>query len=75
VLGGWSIATWLTERLSNEVASHTRATNQKITDRFARLTHEQIERLCRWLDEQAPTPKSLDHLDRALAEANEILSG
>jgi hypothetical protein len=75
VLGGWSIATWLTERLSNEVASHTRATNQRITDRFARLTHEQIERLCRWLDQQAPTPKSLDHLDRALAEANEIVSG
>jgi hypothetical protein len=73
VLGGWSIATWLTERLSNEVASHTRATNQKITDRFARLTHEQIEKLCRWLDEQAPTGKALDQLERALGETREIL--
>jgi hypothetical protein len=73
VLGGWSVATWLTERLSNEVASHTRATNQKITDRFARLTHDQIEKLCRWLDEQAPTVKMLDQLERALGETREIL--
>jgi len=75
VLGGWSIATWLTEKLSNEVASHTRATNQKITDRFARLTHDQIDRLCRWLDEQAPASKTLDQLDRALEDAREILEG
>jgi hypothetical protein len=75
VLGGWSVATWLTERLSNEVASHTRATNQKITDRFAQLGHEQIEKLCRWLDEQAPKTKTLEQLERAMGEAREVIEG
>ncbi|HSU69605.1 MAG TPA: GTPase domain-containing protein [Tepidisphaeraceae bacterium] len=71
VLGGWSLATWLSERLSNEVAAHTRQTNQKITDRFARLAHDQIERLTRWLDEQAPDDKGLDQLERAIDAARE----
>lgn len=73
VIGGWSVATWLTERLSNEVASHTRQTNQKITDRFARLAHDQIERVCRWLNEQVPSSKSLDQLERVATEARETL--
>ena len=68
VLGGWSVATWLTERLSNEVAAHTRQTNQKITDRFARLAHDQIERLCRWLDDQAPSAKALDELENGIEQ-------
>src|SRR6185312_2218063 len=62
----------LTERLSNEVASHTRATNQKITDRFARLGHDQIEKLCRWLEEQAPSSKALDQLEKSLGEARDV---
>jgi hypothetical protein len=73
VIGGWSLATWLTERLSNEVAAHTRQTNQKITDRFARLAHDQIERVCRWLNDQAPSTKSLDQLEHLLNEAREAL--
>lgn len=74
VLGGWGVATWLSERLSNEVAAQTRRTNQTISDRFARLAHDQIDRMCRWLDEQAPTTKGLDQLERALNEAREQLS-
>ena len=73
VLGGWGLATWLSERLSNEVAAQTRRTNQKISDRFARLAHEQIERMCRWLDAQAPTNKGLERLERALDEARDQL--
>jgi hypothetical protein len=73
VIGGWSVATWLTERLSNEVAAHTRQTNQKITDRFARLGHDQIERVCRWLNDQAPSTKSLDQLERVAGEARNLL--
>ena len=34
VLGGYSIATWLTEKLSNEVSGRTRSANQRIADRF-----------------------------------------
>ena len=73
VIGGWSVATWLTERISNEVASRTRQTNQKISDRFARLAHDQIRRLCQWLDEQAPSTKKLDQLQRQLDEARLLL--
>jgi hypothetical protein len=69
VLGGYSIATWLSERVSNEVAAHTRSTNAQIADRFTRLAHEQLQRLCEWLDRQAPSQKALEHLDRA---ANEL---
>lgn len=75
VLGGWSLATWLTERLSNEVAAHTRQTNQKITDRFSRLAHDQIEQICRWLNEQVPAVKALDQIQRALDEARELVEG
>ena len=73
VIGGWSVATWLTERLSNEVAAHTRQTNQKITDRFARLAHDQIEKVCRWLNDQAPSTKSLDQLEHLATQAREAL--
>jgi hypothetical protein len=73
VLGGWSVATWLSERLSNEVSAHTRATNQKITDRFAHLAHEQIEKLCRWLDEQAPSTRSLDEIAKSMDTAQATL--
>jgi len=72
VLGGYSLATWLTERLSNEVAARTRATNARIAERFARLAHEQIERVISWLDRQAPPSKTLDQLERLSHEASEV---
>jgi len=71
VIGGWSVATWLTERLSNEVTSHTRATNARIADRFTRLAHEQIESVCAWLERQAPSSKSLDQLQAAVEAARD----
>jgi hypothetical protein len=74
VLGGWSLATWMTERLSNEVAAHTRQTNQKITDRFTRLVHDQIERTCRWLTTQAPDTKSLTDLERLMEDGRTLIS-
>ena len=74
VLGGYGLATWLTERLSNEVASRTRATNARIAERFARLAHDQIERMCAWLDKQAPPPRVLDQLERTGHDAAELVS-
>lgn len=68
VLGGYTLATWLSERLSNEVAGHTRATNARITDRFSRLAHEQIARTCAWLDRQAAAPRKLEELERAATD-------
>lgn len=65
VLGGWSLATWLTEKLSNEVAMRTRATNRKIAERFAELAHKQIDQICDWLNNQAPSPRDLETLEKA----------
>ena len=68
VLGGWSLATWLTEKLSNEVAMRTRATNRRIAERFSDLAHQQIGQICDWLDAQAPTERELHELERAAEE-------
>ena len=63
ILGGYTLATWLGERLSNEVAARTRRTNKRISDRFGDLADEQIERALSWLDARAPTDAALDELD------------
>ncbi len=68
VFGGYTLATWLTERVSNEVTGRTRATNRAIGDRFAQLAHEQIAAACAWLDRQAPTAAALDRLDALAAD-------
>ncbi len=68
VLGGYSIATWLTEKLSNEVSGRTRSANQRIADRFTRLAHEQIQRTCRWLDDRAPSFKTIEQLEALAGE-------
>ncbi len=78
VLGGYTLATWLTERLSNEVASRTRLANTRIAERFTRLAHEQIQRMCTWINHQAIATKSLDQLENAaseLAQAAQIAGG
>jgi hypothetical protein len=68
VLGGWSLATWLTEKLSNEVATRTRATNRRIGERFSELAHTQINRISDWLNAQAPTTWELQNLEKAAEE-------
>jgi hypothetical protein len=62
ILGGWSLATWLGEKLSNEVAGRARQANSSITARFTELAHRQIEQTCAWLDRQAPSAKELHRL-------------
>jgi hypothetical protein len=66
VLGGYSVATWLSERISNEVTSRTRATNRRIAERFEQLAHEQIRKVCDWLASQAPSERELVQLERLL---------
>jgi len=75
VLGGYTIATWLTERLSNEVANRTRATNVRIADRFTRLAHEQIQQAIAWVQQQAVAAKALGQLERAAEELSEAAGG
>jgi len=73
VLGGYSLATWLTERLSNEVAARTRLTNQRISNEFAKLAHEQIEKMCEWLQSHAPATRTLDQLEEKADRISESL--
>jgi hypothetical protein len=68
VLGGYGLATWLSERLSNEVTSRTRATNTRIAQRFTSVAHVQIDRIAEWIDRQALSHKTLDQLERAAEE-------
>ncbi len=71
VFGGYSLATWLGERVSNEVTGRTRAANRAIGDRFTQLAHEQIEAACLWLSRQAPPAAALDKLDELAGEVAE----
>jgi len=71
ILGSFSIATWIGEKLSNEVTARSRATNARIAQRFTRLAEQQVERICKWLDQQAPSSSQLMRIERhadALAE-------
>lgn len=67
ILGGYTVATWLSERVSNEVASRTKATNIAIGERFERLALDQLGRARVWLDARAPSQKLLDAAERANA--------
>jgi hypothetical protein len=68
VLGGYSLATWLTEKLSNEVSGRTRRTNRRIGERFESLAHEQIAQVQAWLNRQAASPAELAVLERLAGE-------
>jgi hypothetical protein len=71
IIGGYTLATWLTERISNEVASRTRQTNRRIAERFERLAHDQITRAIAWLDERAPSMKVVDRLQQQMEAIGE----
>jgi hypothetical protein len=73
ILGGYSLATWLTERISNEVASRARETNRAISRRFAELAQAQINRVVTWLDQRAPSAKTLTELQKLADRVSETL--
>jgi hypothetical protein len=73
IIGGFSVATWLTEKLSNEVTNRVRAANRRIGERFGELAHKQIEKICQWLSEQAPPTRVIDGLRKSAEELNEML--
>jgi hypothetical protein len=74
ILGGYSIATWLTERLSNEVAARTRRTNRTIAARFERLAHDQLRRSIAWAEAQAPRLAELDAIEKMADEMQETIN-
>jgi hypothetical protein len=71
VFGGYSLVTWLTEKVSNEVASRARMTNQRIEERFARLAHAQLQRTCQWIESRVPPTAVLDQLQKLADEMSE----
>jgi hypothetical protein len=73
ILGGWSLATWLSEKLSNQVAARAREANQTIAARFTELAHRQIEQTCQWLERQAPTPRDIQQVSHLADRISESL--
>ncbi|MBN1491589.1 MAG: GTPase domain-containing protein [Phycisphaerae bacterium] len=73
IIGGFSVATWLTEKLSNEVTARVRKTNQNIQRRFEHLGQEQVERARLWLDRQAPRSDELLKLEQAIGRIAECV--
>jgi hypothetical protein len=68
ILGGYSAATWLTERLSNEVTSRTRRANARIAERFERLAHDQIDRVVSWVNSQVPSSTTIAKISKLAEE-------
>ncbi|MBV8782220.1 MAG: 50S ribosome-binding GTPase [Phycisphaerae bacterium] len=64
VMGTYGLITWLTEKVSNEVAARARLTNRRIANRFEKLTHQQIVATSAWLQKQASARQSLDALEK-----------
>jgi GTPase Era involved in 16S rRNA processing len=73
ILGGYTLATWLTERLSNEVAARARQTNRVIAQRFAKLAHQQIVKSIQWIESQAPTAAELAQIETQADNLQESL--
>jgi hypothetical protein len=74
ILGGYSVAAWLTERLSNEVASRTRQANRNIAARFENLARDQIRRSIAWIESQAPRTAEIESIE-AKADELQALTG
>ena len=65
--------TWLTQRLSDEVAAQTRRTNTAIAERYEKLATQQIEKAVAWLSSLAPPPQTLRQIGDAISAVRESL--
>jgi hypothetical protein len=74
VIGSFTLATWLGEKLSNEVTGRTRQANAAIATRFAELARAQINQTCAFLDSLVPPPAQLAALHRRTDELSEELA-
>lgn len=66
ILGSYTLATWLAERLSNEVTARTRQANRNIADRFAALVRQQVDRVTQWLAQRTLPEADLRRLEELL---------
>ncbi len=73
ILGGFGLAAWLGDKLSDEAASRARQSNRAIARRFARLAQLQIKQASEWIEARAPdagTLKAIEALAEELAAKN-----
>lgn len=71
VIGGYSLATYFGEKLSNEVSSRVRQTNRRIATRFNDLCLRQVEMIGQFVQSQAlprPRLRRLEELVDSLAQ-------
>lgn len=73
VLGAYSFATWLLERLSSEVRAKVHETNVRIGQRFAALVEKQTEQARRWLDAAAPSGARVAEIRRRVERLLELM--
>jgi 50S ribosome-binding GTPase len=73
ILGGYSLATWLTEKLSNEVAARTRQANRAIALRFEKLARRQIRQSIAWIESRAPRLSEIDVIESMANDLQESL--
>lgn len=71
VIGGFSLATWLGEKISDEVGQRTRQANANIDQRFDELVRRQIGAALSWLDARLPDVRRLDALGGQLDDLME----
>ncbi len=64
VLGGYSLTTWLAERVSNEVAGRTKQASRNIDRRFAELMNRQVDAAVAALQQQVPPAAALATLGK-----------
>ncbi len=66
VIGGYLLTTWLGEKLSNEVASKSRETNNAIGRAFAGVCDEQVKAAVAWAGSRAADAKAIARLEAAI---------
>lgn len=71
IIGGYSLATWITEKLSNEVTNRTRETNHLIQKRFQKLADAQTAAMIDWLESRVPDLQQINKLERLMDDLQE----
>ncbi len=74
ILGSFSLAAWLGEKASNEVASRTKQANRRMSERFEALAQEQVQRVAAWIERQVPSDRELRALESAADRLGALLA-
>lgn len=64
IIGGFSLATWLGEKFSNETAARVRQSNHMIRERFESLAGRQVRQIYEWLGTHVPSQRQIGAVSR-----------